>query len=149
MKGIYLLVIEVKKDIKVSVGSLGILTFNKGYYVYVGSAQNSLEKRIARHLLTKKGSNAKKLFWHIDYLLEDDNVEIVKVFYKTGKKSEECEIARELSKTEFFISKFGSSDCKCVSHLFKIKDLNKLDVIWINSFVLYENLIKLAKQKIF
>jgi len=116
MKGVYVLVIKVTKDIKTKIGALGNLKFEKGIYAYVGSAQNSLEKRIARH----KTKN-KKLFWHIDYLLKNRNVKILKIFYKKAGKSEECRIAKRLSKINFPIPKFGCSDCKCETHLFKLK----------------------------
>ncbi|MFP4052091.1 MAG: GIY-YIG nuclease family protein, partial [Thermoplasmata archaeon] len=65
MKGIYTLVIELKEDKVIEVGAIGNIDFDKGYYVYVGSAQNGLEARIERHL-----SDEKKIHWHIDYLLK-------------------------------------------------------------------------------
>ncbi len=111
MKGIYLLVAKVKKRIKVKIGALGKIKFNKGNYIYIGSAQNNLERRIERHLRNKK-----KKQWHIDYLLENLSVEVTKVFYKKAKKSEEYETANELLKTEIPVLSFGCSDCKCKSH---------------------------------
>jgi Uri superfamily endonuclease len=117
VKGVYVLVILVGKDIKVNVGALGSTDFEKGLYAYVGSAQNSLEKRIERHL-----RKAKRKFWHIDYLLDDRSVKGVKVFHKEAEKSEECRVARELSERAVPVVNFGCSDCDCVSHLFKIDD---------------------------
>lgn len=117
MKGIYVLIISVDKDVSVNVGALGKISFKKGLYAYVGSAQNSLEKRVKRHF-----KKVKRRFWHIDYLLARKNVGIVKVFYKEAGKTEECKTAKELSKTGEPITGFGSSDCKCKSHLIKIKD---------------------------
>ena len=64
MKGIYILLISIAGRISVSVGALGDKSFQKGLYVYVGSAQNNLEKRVKRHL-----RKVKRRFWHIDYLL--------------------------------------------------------------------------------
>jgi Uri superfamily endonuclease len=116
-KGIYVLVISVGKDISVNVGALGGVNFEKGLYAYVGSAQKCLEKRIRRHL-----RRAKRKFWHIDYLLDDDNVEVLKVLYENAGKSEECKVAKKISKEGIPIKSFGSSDCKCKSHLFKIED---------------------------
>jgi Uri superfamily endonuclease len=114
-KGIYVLVISVRKDISLNVGALGIVNFEKGLYVYVGSAQKGLEERIERHL----GKNKRK-FWHIDYLLDDDNVKVLKVFYERAGKSEECKVASEIGERCVSAEGFGSSDCKCRSHLFKI-----------------------------
>jgi Uri superfamily endonuclease len=116
-KGVYVLVISVSKDINVNVGALGIVNFERGSYAYVGSAQKGLEKRIWRHL-----GRIKRKFWHIDYLLDDDNVEVLKVFYKHAGKSEECKIANKIAERCVPTKGFGSSDCKCKSHLFKIGD---------------------------
>ena len=116
MKGVYVLIISVGKDIRVNVGALGSIFFEKGLYAYVGSVQNGLERRIERHL-----RKAKRKFWHVDYLL-DNAVRIVKVFCKEAEKSEECRIARKLSEKGIAVKRFGCSDCGCVSHLFRIND---------------------------
>jgi Uri superfamily endonuclease len=117
MKGVYVLIISIGKDISVNTGALGSLKFERGLYAYVGSAQNNLEKRIKRHLETEK-----RKFWHIDYLLNNPCVKVLKVFHKKAGRPEECKITKELGKRGFAILGFGSSDCKCKSHLFKIKD---------------------------
>lgn len=117
MKGIYVLVIKVNKDVNVNIGALGIIRFVKGVYVYVGSAQNSLEKRIKRHL-----RKTKRKFWHIDYLLDDRSVEVVDVFYKKARKLEECKTARALNEVCAPIVNFGCSDCNCASHLLTLHD---------------------------
>ena len=116
MKGVYVLVISVSKDIRVSVGALGSVNFEKGLYAYVGSAQNNLEKRIKRHL-----RKVKRKFWHIDYLLENEFVGVVKVLYKEAEKSEECKIASRLGENSIPVENFGCSDCGCISHLFRLK----------------------------
>ncbi len=121
MKGIYCLVISVKKNIKIKVGALGKINFKKGYYVYVGSAQNNIEKRISRHY-----SKEKKLHWHIDYLLMNKNVKIEDTYYKEAPKKEECRIARFFSEVETPIKNFGSSDCNCKSHLFRLESIEKI-----------------------
>ena len=118
MKGIYCLIIEVKGDIKLKIGSLGKIWFEKGNYVYVGSSQNNLEKRVKRHL-----SGKKKMHWHIDYLLASPYARINHVLCKIAKKKEECKTAKLLSATEIPVKGFGCSDCKCNSHLFKIINL--------------------------
>ena len=116
-KGVYILVVSVSKDINVNVGALGSVNFEKGLYVYVGSAQNDLEKRVARHL-----RRTKQKFWHIDYLLDDANVEVLKVYYKKAGRSEECRVANKIGERCVPIKGFGSSDCKCKSHLFKLEN---------------------------
>ncbi len=117
MKGVYVLVISVDEDVEVDVGALGSISFEKGLYAYVGSAQNSLEKRIEWHL-----GRVKRKFWHIDYLLDNEVVRVVKVFYKEADKTEECRIAEKLSENGVAVEGFGCSDCGCVSHLFRVDD---------------------------
>ena len=88
------------------------MKFKKGFYAYIGSAQNSLEKRILRHF-----SKEKKMRWHIDYLLA--HAKIKEVWIKeNASKQEECETARIFAKTLSFVKGFGSGDCTCKSHLF-------------------------------
>ncbi|NLE05288.1 MAG: GIY-YIG nuclease family protein [Crenarchaeota archaeon] len=117
VKGIYVLVIRLQKDAIIKVGSLGEKKFANGLYMYVGSAQNGLEQRIKRHLKKEK-----RIFWHIDYLLENQAASIEKIFTKQGEKNLECQIAQQISKKGNPIINFGCSDCKCKSHLFKIDD---------------------------
>ena len=50
MRGIYILIISVDMNIRASIGALGPVSIERGLYAYVGSAQNNLEKRVARHL---------------------------------------------------------------------------------------------------
>lgn len=116
-----MLIIQVKNEILLKVGALGKIKFKPGLYAYVGSAQSNLEHRIERHLRRKK-----PLFWHIDYLLSSSNVEILKVFAKEADRTEECVIARMLNAKGKSTEGFGSSDCRCMSHLVRIGDCNFL-----------------------
>jgi Uri superfamily endonuclease len=122
VQGIYVLIIQVSKSVRVDVGALGSIFFKANLYAYVGSAQNSLEKRIERHL-----KKAKCKFWHADYLLDSIGVKVLKVFYSEAGKAEECLIAKSLGARGKPIVGFGSSDCKCKSHLFKIEDSSFLE----------------------
>ncbi len=121
MKGVYVLMITVNKNIKERIGSLGEINFEKSVYAYTGSAQNNLRKRVERHL-----SDNKKMHWHIDYLLNNESAQVDNVFYKEASKSEECNMARQLNSTESPVMNFGCSDCNCNSHLFKIKNQNSI-----------------------
>ena len=115
MKGIYVLLINIKKDLSIHIGKLGIIRFRKGFYIYIGSAQNNLERRISRHIRTNK-TRKTKLRWHIDYFLQ--HARIKKIFVVFDKRCE-CHVAMTLIKHGFkYIPNFGSSDCKCPSHLF-------------------------------
>jgi Uri superfamily endonuclease len=111
MKGSYLLIIKLERDTIIPIGKLGEIAFNKGFYIYVGSALSGLEQRIKRHLRENR-----RIHWHIDYLLQ--YAKIVNVFYKENNIREECHIAKKLGKKLLSIPGFGCSDCICKSHLF-------------------------------
>ena len=113
MKGIYVLIVKINKTISVNIGALGLLKFPEGLYAYVGSAQNNFEQRVKRHQ-----SKEKRLFWHIDYLLNDEAANVIGVYYTQGEKAKECKIAGILRENAESIAGFGCSDCRCKSHLF-------------------------------
>lgn len=119
MKGTYILVLLLSKSGTFRVGKLGELEFKQGYYAYVGSALNNLEARIRRHLKVDK-----RLFWHIDYLLQFG--ETYEVYYELTRKRSECKLANKLYARFESIKRFGSSDCKCNSHLFFSTDKTSL-----------------------
>ena len=111
MTGSYVLLIAVPRKTSLKVGCLGNVEFNPGYYAYVGSALNNLEKRILRHIRPSK-----KVFWHIDYLLKQATIRDVYCVVSSGKL--ECGIARKLLHHLDHVRGFGCSDCSCPSHLF-------------------------------
>jgi Uri superfamily endonuclease len=111
MIGCYLLIIELKDDLLISIGRIGKKSFKQGYYVYVGSALNGLEQRIERHLRSNKN-----VHWHIDYLLK--HAHISDIFYKKSIYKEECDVAKLFDKNHKSVKGFGCSDCDCESHLF-------------------------------
>ena len=112
----YQLFINVTKEINLKVGKLGKFIFPVGSYVYTGSAKKNIDKRIERHLSKKKN-----LHWHIDYLLNNDAVQIINT-----KKSQitECSLNKK-TKGTIIINGFGSSDCNlsCKSHLKYMENL--------------------------
>jgi Uri superfamily endonuclease len=120
LKGTYCLIIHLEDDNKIQVGKLGSINFKKGYYVYVGSALNSLESRLRRHL-----SINKKIFWHVDYLLDNEDSKLVDIVFAVDNRKWECELAAEISNSGNEILGFGCSDCKCSSHLFHFDDLEE------------------------
>lgn len=91
MKGTYCLIIRCGGT-ETRIGSLGMIMFPPGYYVYVGSGFGSLDARIRRHLRSEK-----KMRWHIDHLLSD--TEVVAVFYSTDKRRLECAVSEKLEET--------------------------------------------------
>lgn len=129
LKGTYCLLINLKSHSKITIGKLGTIDFKKGHYVYVGSALNSLNGRILRHL-----KEDKKLHWHIDYFLASANSEIEEVIYTVSDEKLECELARKIAERGSGISEFGCSDCKCESHLFFFKDHGDLELTCFKAF---------------
>ena len=115
MKGCYCLIINLNKTCEIEIGKLGKIEFKKGHYVYVGSAMNSLESRIKRHL-----SDEKKLHWHIDYMLKKSKV--YDVIYCESTKKIECALSQHISTHSDGINNFGCSDCQCESHLYYFKN---------------------------
>lgn len=111
-RGSYLIIGFLPENITMQIGSLGERLFRKGFYIYVGSAMNSLSRRIKRHLLNRKSKH-----WHIDLLTP---------FFKNttpipieSSKRLECAIAEKLhSIADATVKHFGSSDCHCPGHLF-------------------------------
>ncbi len=127
MRGTYVLLIEVNKSSNIQVGKRRNYKLEAGYYAYVGSALSNLDKRIERHLNTHK-----KLFWHIDYLLQFALVKEA-IYVETNEKVE-CLVAQNLSKKLVSKLGFGCGDCNCSSHLFFNHDFNTLREAVLNSF---------------
>ena len=111
MKGIYALIITLDENKKIKIGRLGPINFKKGYYIYIGSALNSLKGRINRHLRVEK-----KIRWHIDYLLNEAQINEI-LFFETEEKLE-CYYSKKIRENLPVIKNFGSSDCSCEGHLF-------------------------------
>jgi Uri superfamily endonuclease len=109
----YQLVIRLRSGRDISVGHLGRFSFPAGYYVYTGSAKHGLEARIARHMRRRK-----RMWWHVDYLLRYGWILAVKRY--GGRNLSECELNRrieELPGSRAVVPRFGSSDCRCTTHL--------------------------------
>ena len=116
MKGSYCLLINCKKSQLIKVGRLGTIKFKKGFYLYIGSALNGIERRVSRHL-----GKRKRNFWHIDYFLSNCYVSIYSLYCINSDKKIECDIAGIIKKIAIPVKGFGSSDCKCESHLFFVR----------------------------
>ncbi|MCD7781159.1 MAG: GIY-YIG nuclease family protein [Methanosphaera sp.] len=129
-KGNYCLIINVTKDGTIKVGSKGFIDFHRGYYVYVGSALNSLSKRIKRHI-----SSDKKKHWHVDYLLLDKNTKIEEVIYTHCTNKIECEVSLYINKkVDNYIESFGCSDCDCKSHLYYFDSFDEALKVSVDSY---------------
>ncbi len=110
-RGDYVLVLQLAEAKRITVGSLGPVTFRKGFYLYAGTAKKTLSRRLERHLRKKK-----KPFWHVDYLSAcADHCTAIPI---RASDSHEHELAEALGKiAEWTVPRFGSSDCSCGTHL--------------------------------
>jgi Uri superfamily endonuclease len=131
--GVYVLLLLVSEEVTLTVGKLGKQSFPRGYYTYTGSAlgrgATSLKHRIARHLRKQKSR-----FWHIDYLLADENVSVEAVIAAETNKKMECNInshIKGITGAEVPVKGFGASDCRknCGSHLLYFPEIENADCL--------------------
>ncbi|MCF7885296.1 MAG: DNA/RNA nuclease SfsA [Candidatus Marinimicrobia bacterium] len=116
-KGSYVLILQNSQNIEQQIGALGRLSFDKGYYVYVGSAMTNLEKRIKRHYRKRK-----KKHWHIDYLTSGA-MEIIEDFKIRRIDRIESQLSDSIiKKADNSIKGFGASDVNDFSHLHYFKE---------------------------
>lgn len=107
------MVLEVDRDTEIEIGALGGIHFEEGYYCYVGSAFGPGGiKRVLNHIKILEGEKDRNR-WHIDYLNSNQNVSAHKIFLTSEKV--ECDISQNIDAEP--VLDFGSSDCKCSSHL--------------------------------
>ncbi|MCD6373248.1 MAG: DUF123 domain-containing protein [Thermococcus sp.] len=114
MKGSYFLVIrlENKKTIMTKGRSFELAP---GYYVYVGSAMNSLEKRVERHF-----RKTKKLHWHIDFLLSE--AELLRAYLIPSRERLEERLSVEVSRKGEPVEGFGASDVSVKTNLYRFEE---------------------------
>ena len=125
--GTYALILSSACKATIRVGRLGELVLRPGFYIYVGSAlgPGGLRARIGRHL-----KRVKRLRWHVDYLRAV--TEPVEVWLTTDPQRRECEWAealRQMPGAEVPLAGFGSSDCRCPSHLLYCKMKPSLEAL--------------------
>jgi sugar fermentation stimulation protein A len=114
-RGSYLLILRLKRKVHANIGRLGKVSFEKGFYIYVGSAMVNLTKRMERHRRIRKQHH-----WHIDDLRALAEFHSVLAIRSSARL--ECEIAKAFSAmAEWAVPGFGCSDCSCESHLFGMK----------------------------
>jgi Uri superfamily endonuclease len=120
IRGTYCLCITISEPRKIQIGRLGKIKFDSGKYIYVGSALNSLVPRLLRHIKTSIGTHRVR-HWHIDYFLAESVATINSIYIKESTDHLECAIANIVKNHGSPIPNFGSSDCGCNSHLFKVE----------------------------
>lgn len=98
-----------------TIGRLGSFSFCRGWYFYTGSAfgPGGLKARLRHHL-----KPLQRYHWHIDYLRSA--AELRSVWYQPGVNNEHlwsASLISSLPEARFPVARFGSSDCRCASHL--------------------------------
>jgi len=115
-KGAYVLILRCSVSEKLTIGRLGVLDVEPGYYLYAGSAlgPGGLKARL-RHHARASG----KPHWHIDYLRASTDLE--EIWFAAGSVRREHQWAAALAGLRGATTPmpgFGSSDCNCETHLF-------------------------------
>ena len=125
--GAYALLLEATAAQDVPIGKLGVLHMTPGIYVYVGSAlgPGGLAARVERHARPEKTPH-----WHIDYLRAETR--LVAVWFARGVKPRECHWSRILERAagaRVPLEGFGSSDCRCRTHLQYFANLRAAEAV--------------------
>jgi len=110
--GIYFLLVYLKAGVTLIIRHTEH-ALPRGWYVYIGSAQRYLSRRLARHHRARK-----KRHWHIDYLLE--HARIVESRILPGfTRDDESRCARVwcACADRVPVPKFGASDSQAPAHL--------------------------------
>lgn len=121
-KGTYILIVRLDRRCEITIGKKGTFVFSAGNYAYVGSAfgPGGLRARINHHL--KKSASPR---WHMDYLR--NAAAPVQVWTSNDSQKLEHRWAAVLSRsirTTAPVPGFGSTDCSCYSHLFRLTGLH-------------------------
>ena len=133
VKGTYCLCINVEDDITINVGALGETNFQRGSYIYVGSALNSLIPRLDRHLKHSRGEHD-VTHWHIDYLLREPLVSMESICMNDNGEKLECVMAALVAGHGEPVPRFGCSDCRCISHLYYVESFDFLEKMGLKKY---------------
>ena len=118
--GTYALLLDLPRPARIGIGRLGCFRFERGCYVYVGSAlgPGGLRARL-RHHARHPDERGASPHWHVDYLRRE--ARLLRVWFTEDGRRHEHEWARaagSLGGAASPVHGFGASDCACVSHLF-------------------------------
>ena len=112
---LYVVATRVPRRLEITVGALGPVTFERGWYAYVGSARRGRDARVARHFRREK-----PLRWHADYLFTKAPPR--RAWLVDGPLTE-CELAGALAAQPGAsrpVRRFGAGDCHCPGHLVRL-----------------------------
>jgi len=115
--GSYILILRVEQTATLDVGRLGKICLARGWYGYVGSAlgPGGLAGRVKHHL-----SSRARPRWHIDYLRDIARLEAIWVSTQPVRREHDwARLLEESGDAGIGVHSFGSSDCRCASHLLR------------------------------
>jgi len=113
MKGSYFLVIRLDEGKRIRTKGRSF-ELRPGYYVYVGSAMNSLEKRVERHFRREK-----KMHWHIDFLLAE--AKLLRAYLIPSEERLEEALSAEVSRVGEPVEGFGAGDVRVNTNLYRFE----------------------------
>lgn len=121
LPGTYVLVLRAKRNGVLRIGRLGEMSLCPGCYLYVGSplGPGGLRRRLERHLRTEKPPH-----WHINCLRAA--ADVCELWTVADPARRECDWSRavgRMPRAAIPLPGFGSSDCRCPSHLFRFSSL--------------------------
>jgi Uri superfamily endonuclease len=116
LPGTYALIFSASQKAQITIGRIGTLHLEPGFYIYVGSAfgPGGLKARIAHHC-----RKPTRPHWHIDFLTPA--IMLKEIWHTCDPAHREHQWAAALSGirgASVPLAGFGSSDCRCQSHLF-------------------------------
>ena len=119
LPGTYTLILTSIIEKPVKVGKLGTVHLRHGIYAYIGSAfgPGGLMARIKHHI-----NHSSQPHWHIDYLRPA--LELCEIWYTYDtirREHQWAEVHMHTRGVHLPLPGFGSSDCRCLSHLFFYK----------------------------
>ncbi|SHJ43524.1 Uri superfamily endonuclease [Malonomonas rubra DSM 5091] len=112
--GSYLLVLYLRRRTTIQVGQLGSCSFPRGWYFYAGSAfgPGGLKARLSHHL-----KPVNRYHWHIDYLRSCAELRMLWYVQAVNNEHHWSAALHNLPGGSYPLPGFGSSDCRCPSHL--------------------------------
>jgi Uri superfamily endonuclease len=116
--GTYALIFQLARPLECEVGSLGRVRLDSGYYVYVGSAfgPGGVKARTDHHRKLSQRPH-----WHLDYLRP--HLQLLEIWGSYDPVPREHLWAATLAAmrgASLPLPGFGSSDCRCTSHLIRL-----------------------------
>jgi len=114
--GTYLLIMHTTQHHQVTVGRLGAMQVEPGYYLYVGSAfgPGGVKARVSHHMRI-----AARPRWHIDFLRQVCSLKMVWCGYSDVRREHEwVDLLESMPKLSIPMMGFGASDHPGKSHLF-------------------------------